>query len=121
MTTAIWVAIGGAAGSLTRYGLTGALNDANHPWGTVTVNIVGSFVIGILIGLWGFSSHDPRQTGVTVGLLGGFTTFSTFSLDFVALWEDGKSGVAALMVLISVAGGILAAIAGLTLGRRLAG
>ncbi len=121
MSTVLWVALGGAAGSVARYGLAGALNDSSHPWGTVAVNVVGSFVLGLLIGVWGFSELDATRTGVTVGLLGGFTTFSTFSLDFVSLWENGRTGEAALMITISVAGGILAAFAGLAMGRRFVG
>ena len=121
MTTALWVAFGGALGSLARYGVAGALNSNRHPWGTVAVNVVGSLVLGLLIGIWGFEDPSARRIGVTVGLLGGFTTFSTFALDFVKIWEDGQPTIALLMVAVSIAGGLAAAVAGLTAGRTLAG
>lgn len=64
MSTVIWVAVGGALGSLARYGLAGIVNSRAHPWGTVTVNIVGSLVLGILIGIRG---QHPDNSGGGVG------------------------------------------------------
>ena len=119
MSTVLWVALGGAVGSMARYGVAGALNSSRHPWGTVTVNLVGSLVLGVLIGLWGIDELSARRTGIAVGLLGGFTTFSTFALDFVSLWEDGRTGVAVTMIAVSVVGGLTAAIAGVAMGRSL--
>ena len=121
MATALWVAIGGAVGSLARYGVTGAIGDSRHPWATVTVNLIGSLLLGLLIGLWGFSDPSARRVGLTVGLLGGFTTFSTFALDFVQLWENGRATTAVGMLAVSVIGGIAAAIVGLLAGRSFAG
>jgi len=120
MSTAIWVALGGAAGSLARYGLAGAVNYRGHPWGTVAVNIIGSFVLGVLIGAWGFHADGPRHIGLAVGLLGGFTTFSTFALDTVFLWENGDLGTAVASVVVSLFAGIAAVVAGLILGRAFA-
>ena len=119
MLTALWIAAGGAIGSLARFALAGALNESSHPWGTVVVNIVGSFALGVVIGLWGFSHEADHQVAITVGVLGGFTTFSTFALDTLHLWEDGQTTLAIVSVVISVAAGIGAAIAGLALGRAL--
>jgi len=119
MSTAIWVALGGAVGSLARYGLAGAINFRSHPWGTVAVNVLGSLVLGLLIGLWGFSVEGPRQVGLAVGLLGGFTTFSSFALDTIYLWENGDVFAAIASVAVSVIVGLAAAIAGLLLGRAL--
>lgn len=116
----MWIAIGGAAGSLARYGVAGALNSGRHPWGTVTVNVIGSLVIGVLIGLWGFGQESDHQLAVTVGLLGGFTTFSTFALDTINVWEQGQTGLAIGTVVVSLAGGLIAVIAGLGVGRGLA-
>jgi len=119
MSTAIWVALGGAAGSLARYILAGAINFRGHPWGTVAVNIVGSFVLGLLIGIWGFHADGPRHIGLAVGLLGGFTTFSSFALDTIFLWENEDVVVAVVSVATSVIVGIAAAATGILLGRVL--
>lgn len=121
MVTALWIALGGAAGSLARFGIAGALNSTRHPWGTVTVNLIGSILLGLAIGVWGFKDASDIQLALTVGLLGGFTTFSTFALDTVRLWEQGQVWTAASTVAISVVGGLLAAVAGLTLGRTIGG
>ena len=121
MATVFWVVLGGAAGSYARYALAGALNDRAHPWGTIAVNVVGSFVLGLLIGMWGFGSDSARRIGISVGVLGGFTTFSTFALDTLYLWENGQPWVAIANVVISVLAGIAAAVAGLAMGRAVAG
>lgn len=117
MITALWVALGGAAGSVARYLIAGGVNTRLAPWGTVLVNVVGSFLLGYLIGRWGWSESTPQKVGLTVGLLGGFTTFSTFSIDAVLLWERGQGGVAAVMVAVSVVLGVAAAVAGIGWGR----
>lgn len=119
MITAVWVALGGAVGSLARYGLAGALNDRAHPLGTFAVNIVGSFALGILAGYWGFQVDSPIRIGLTVGVLGGFTTFSTFAVDAIYLWDKGEINLAVASVLGSAIVGIAAAMAGILLGRSL--
>ena len=119
MFTVLWVALGGAVGSLARYGISGAINENFHPWGTVAVNLTGSLALGVLVGVWGFTSDGPARVGMTAGLLGGFTTFSTFSVDVVRLWEDGSAATAVGVVAVSVAGGILTAILGVAAGRAL--
>lgn len=117
MTTAIWIAAGGAVGTLARFGLSGVINGQGHPWGTVTVNILGSLALGILVGLWGVEHAARQQLALTIGLLGGFTTFSTFALDTIRLWEDGHSLLATTTVFVSVVAGLAAAVAGLAGGR----
>lgn len=117
MVTVVWVALGGAVGSAARYLLSGGINDRFHPWGTVFVNIAGSFVLGYFIGKWGWEASAPQRIGVTAGLLGGFTTFSTFSLDVVKLWEDGSGLLGLVVVVVSVVVGLAAAVSGLILGR----
>jgi CrcB protein len=89
--TVFWVALGGAFGSVARYLLSGGINGRFYPWGTVLINIVGSFALGYLVGKWGWEATTPQRFGVTAGLLGGFTTFSAFSLDVVTLWENGSA------------------------------
>ena len=69
---------------------------ANFPWGTLVINVVGSALMGLMIGLFAARSiNDPElRLFVTTGLIGGFTTWSTFSLDIVTLWERGEIGSA---------------------------
>lgn len=120
MVTALWVAAGGAIGSLARFGLAGVINESSHPWGTVAVNVLGSLLLGVAIGVWGADHVADHQLALTVGALGGFTTFSTFALDTIQLWEGGQAGLAATTVALSVVAGLAAAIAGLILGRAVA-
>jgi CrcB protein len=96
----------------------------DFPWGTTAVNVAGSFAMGLLAG-WlafrageGFAQHT--KLFLATGVLGGFTTFSAFSLDAALLWERGEAMSAALYVGGSVAGSILALVAGLSLVRSLA-
>lgn len=97
------VALGGAIGSAARYLAVLAAHRAfgmGFPVGTLLVNVIGSFVMGALfVTLAGRGQHLLLMTGV----LGGFTTFSAFSLDAFKLWEAGQSGAAALYVALSVA------------------
>jgi CrcB protein len=121
MVTALWLAVGGAIGTLARAGVSGMINSGgHHPWGTVTVNIFGSLVLGVLIGVWGYGPESTHQVAISIGLLGGFTTFSTFAMDTVHLWEEGRAGLAITSVTVSVVVGITAAVIGLLLGRAVA-
>ena len=116
------VAAGGAVGASLRH-LTGLaamrLLGVNFPWGTLAVNIVGSFAMGVFIELLArrFGAPTELRLFVATGLLGGFTTFSAFSLDVAVLWERGAAGTAAGYVLVSVIGAILALFAGLWVAR----
>jgi CrcB protein len=121
MSTVIWVALGGALGSAARYGLAGAVNYRWHPWGTVTINVLGALVLGLLVGIWGFRADSDMRVGVAVGLLGGFTTFSTFAVDAIHLWEHGYALEATLSIAITLIVGIGAAVAGVAIGRSFAG
>jgi CrcB protein len=91
------------------------------PSGTVAVNILGSFAMGLLVeGLALRWQVGPELRGfITVGVLGGFTTFSTFSLDIVTLFQRGTPGIAGFYLAVSVAGGIMALAAGMSLGRMM--
>ncbi len=120
MYTAIWVAVGGALGALARYGLAGVVNFRAHPWGTVTVNVVGSLALGVLIGFWGFHADSSLRIGVAIGLLGGFTTFSSFAVDVIYLWERGEGLLAVTTILITLVVGLGAAVAGVGIGRSFA-
>ena len=96
MTTYLWIAIGSALGGVARYwssGLIATRVDDTFPWGTLTVNVVGSLIIGFVATLTApdgrlFVSSDARQF-VMVGICGGFTTFSSFSIQTLALLRDG--------------------------------
>lgn len=118
------VAAGGAIGSVFRY-LVGVLSvrlaGLNFPWGTLAVNVVGSFLIGLLVELVArrLNASMEMRLFLVTGVLGGFTTFSSFSLDAVTLFERGALGLSAVYVLASLAVSIAAVFAGLALGRSL--
>lgn len=117
VTSMLFVALGGALGSVLRYGISLAgiaLFGAGFPWGTLAVNVIGSAAIGALVaaGLEG----QARFLLIT-GLLGGFTTFSAFSIETVALW-DRSPGLALLYVAASVVLGVAACMATFWLFRR---
>ncbi len=107
MTSILWIALGGALGASSRH-LVGLwamrLFGTGLPWGTLMVNILGSFVMGAFIEL--LALRLQGSTGlrlfVATGFLGGFTTFSAFSLDFALMWERGEIGWAAGYALLSV-------------------
>ena len=102
------VMIGGALGSAIRYGLSVAMNPGpgeGMPWGTLAANVVGCLAIGWLSGQLA-DSPEAVRLGVLVGVLGGFTTFSSFGLEAVRLMTAGQWGLAAAYVLISNAGGL---------------
>ncbi len=116
-TLILAVAAGGAIGSVARYMMGVAATRAfglAFPWGTLIVNIGGSFLIGVLIELFALKADLPQEVRVflTVGICGGFTTFSTFSLDAWAMIERGEWWQAAAYVSASV----LLSIGGLAAG-----
>ena len=111
--TVLYVALGGALGSVLRYG---AGLFVGFPFGTLAVNVLGSFLIGLV---WG-SQIDKTGTAAAFlmfGVLGGFTTFSSFSLDTLRLVGDGRLGAAAAYVVASVVLSLLACAAALPLLR----
>ena len=117
--TTLFVAVGGLIGVMGRYGLTRlTIHHESLLWMSDAINISGSFVLGMLTAA-GWFSRDIRE-GLGVGLLGGFTTFSTFSVQAVLDVDAGEPRRAAAYVAVSVIGGIAAATAGYVLGRRLA-
>jgi CrcB protein len=116
------VALGGALGSVGRYLsviLVTRLFGHGFPAGTVAVNIVGSLAMGLLVEALALKWQVGPEVKafITVGLLGGFTTFSTFSLDIVTLFQRGTPGVAAFYLAGSVIVGVMALVAGMALGR----
>lgn len=115
----IAIALGGAVGSILRYLLGLTANASSWPWGTWVANILGSFCIGLFF-VWGKGKWPiPLYLMFTTGLLGGFTTFSTFSLETVQFMLQGQLVRSLLYVLSSVCIGLGAAYAGIWLGRQL--
>lgn len=117
--TTLAVGIGGLLGVLSRWGISRlTLHSEALLWSTVGINLVGSFLLGLLVAEHWFG-RDVRE-GLGVGFLGGFTTFSTFSVQVILEVEGGRAGTAVAYLLISVVGGIAAAAAGYALGRAIA-
>jgi len=118
----LWaIAIGGATGSVSRYLVSVWLTRTGgaFPLGTFAVNIAGSFLIAFFARI--FSTADSSavvRAALTIGFCGGFTTFSTFSAEFVTLVQEGRTGRAVLYAVASVLTGVLALMAGLAVGNR---
>lgn len=122
----IWLAVGagGALGAMARHALNHVIHQralsATFPYGILLVNVAGSFAIGLLAGLLAGNrihlSHGARTFAI-VGFLGGFTTFSSFSLDTLALARDGHPGQAALNIALQVGLSLLGVWAGWAVTR----
>ena len=122
----VFVALGGALGSIARYVLSGAVHlflPPTFPYGTAAVNVVGCLIFGILVG----ASEQRLVIGssarsfLLIGLLGGFTTFSTFTFETFGLLRDGEYLPAAANVLGQVGIGLLVLVGGVVVGRWLWG
>ena len=124
MSPLLYVMVGGAVGSGARY-LTGramlSLLGADYPFGTLAVNLIGGLLMGVLVGVLARNTaSETWRLLLGVGVLGGFTTFSAFSLDVVTMIERGAVGVAFGYVLVSVIGSVAALFAGLSAVRAVA-
>lgn len=122
MTHLLYVALGGAIGASLRHLVNLASLrwlGPNFPWGTATVNIVGSFAMGLFIEILTrrLGGSQELRLLIATGLLGGFTTFSAFSLDIANLWERGAVSSAFLYATGSVVLSIAALFAGLAMAR----
>lgn len=121
MTKIFLLAAGGAIGTLLRYslsGLTYKLFNGVFPWGTLFVNLAGSFAIGLL---WGFFDIENLSSNIRnfifIGVLGGFTTFSTFALENFSMFRDGQIKLALSNILASNIIGIALVFAGFLLSK----
>ncbi|MDP2356679.1 MAG: fluoride efflux transporter CrcB [Beijerinckiaceae bacterium] len=126
MNTFFLIFLGAGLGGVARYAVNvGCLRwfGLQFPWGTLTVNVVGSFIMGALVGWLAFRADQSWSQHVRLflatGVLGGFTTFSAFSLDALVLWERGQALSAATYVGASVVLSIIALASALSVVRSL--
>jgi CrcB protein len=119
MAPLLQVALGGALGASLRYmtglGMTRLLGKS-FPWGTLTVNFIGSFLMGVVVVVLASKLDNRFAPLLMTGLLGGFTTYSAFSLDAITLYERGQFGLAALYIF----GTLVLALGGVALGLSVA-
>lgn len=118
------VALGGALGALARYGLDRVIERrsfAVFPWSTFTINASGCLLIGVVIAALVDRHHTPQwlRLGLAMGVLGGYTTFSTFAQETLDLLEEGNVGIALAYAAGSVAVGVAAVFVGMLIGRAL--
>jgi CrcB protein len=124
MLNILLAAMGGAIGSVLRY-LVGVFSvrwfGPSFPWGTLTVNVVGSFVIGLMVEVIArrFNASAEMRVFIVTGIIGGFTTWSSFTLDTMVLFERGATFAAAAYVIGSLVISFAAVFAGLALGRAM--
>ncbi|WP_417254841.1 fluoride efflux transporter CrcB [Celeribacter sp.] len=115
MTPLLQVALGGALGATARY-LTGnamaRLLGKDFPWGTLTVNFLGSFLMGVIVVVLAHENGNKFAPLLMTGMLGGFTTYSAFSLDAMTIFERGEYGLASVYVI----GTLILALGGIALG-----
>ncbi|QNE04912.1 fluoride efflux transporter CrcB [Croceicoccus marinus] len=129
LAASLLVALGGGTGAVLRYQLGRLVTHLSpaqalaFPWATLTANALGSAAMGVLIA-W-LARHDASAAGggepwrllLGVGLLGGFTTFSSFSMETVLLWQRGEAGLALIYIIASLVLGLAGLVAGLTFAR----
>jgi CrcB protein len=118
----LWIGVGGFIGAVARYQLDSLVSRharSDFPWGTLVVNLSGCFLLGVLFTLSSgrLDAYPSLRPALTVGVVGAYTTFSTFSLQAVRLTEDGQIALAAGYVAASVVVGLVAAWAGMATGR----
>lgn len=118
------VFVGAGIGGALRHGvnlLAARLVGTDFPYGTLAINVVGSFAMAVVVAFLAFKSELPQEVRLflTTGIIGGFTTFSAFSLETVTLFERGELGAAALYVVLSVVLSVGALFGGLMLGRTI--
>lgn len=120
----LYIALGGAVGALLRYAIAGLPHryfESIFPWGTLVVNFIGCFIIGVLWGAFQETSMPSTvRTFVFIGVLGAFTTFSTYGLETMNLFRDGEIKLAIANVLISNIGCLLLCFLGFTGSRYFA-
>ena len=126
MITYLWIALGSALGGVARYAFSSLVANAvgqTFPWGTLVVNLTGSFIIAAVmhVALTGTSISMEMRIFLTTGILGGFTTYSSFNYETLALVSSRAYGLAALNLGATVVGCLGAGVLGLAAGRALSG
>jgi CrcB protein len=123
----LWIGIGSGIGGILRVILAegvATLTGPQFPWGTVVINITGSLLIGLLAAVPGADGrpflYSPMGQFLSAGVLGGYTTFSAFSLQTLGLLQQGQPGAAMLNVFLSVSVGLAATALGFVIGQALA-
>jgi CrcB protein len=123
MTKIVLLLAGGATGTVTRYavsGLTHRYFDGTFPIGTLVVNLIGSFLIGLIWGLWETSNISSNtRTFIFIGILGGFTTFSSYTIETLNLFRDGEIKLGLTNILANNIIGLLLVFIGFILGKGL--
>lgn len=123
MTKILAIGMGGFVGALLRYTISGwiySFSDSNFPSGTLAVNIIGAFILGLVVGLAErYIMHPNLKLFLTIGVLGAFTIFSTFSYETIMLLQVSSYLKAFLNVSLSVLFGLAAAFLGLAAGKTL--
>lgn len=124
MQTLFFIALGGALGAVLRYAVSNGVHmlaGRGFPYGTLTVNVLGSLLMGFLYILLieRLSNNLPLRATLIIGFLGAFTTFSTFSIETFNLLESGEAFKALINILISVVLCLLAAWIGVVIGREI--
>jgi len=127
MTPYLLVFFGAGLGGALRHGVNlgcARLCGLEFPWGTLVINVLGSGLMGLIAGWFAFKAGEAWSQSarlfLTTGVLGGFTTFSAFSLDAILMWERGELGSALLYIIGSVVLSLVALVLGLALVRSLA-
>lgn len=116
----VLIGIAGAAGALARYGTTQWVGTRTFPWATLGINIAGSFLLGFVLAHGaGRNWSDTALVPVSVGFLGAFTTYSTFSNETFTMLRTDRAATALLYVAASLVGGLVAAALGYATARRL--
>jgi CrcB protein len=117
----LFIAVGGALGTVSRYGISKFVNQATgawFPWGTMAVNFIGLFIIGFLFELFDRSILSPQtRSFAIIGFLGGLTTFSSYGMETINLFRDGETGLGLLNIILSNCLGLFLVVAGIILAR----
>jgi CrcB protein len=115
----VWVGLAGAIGAVARYAIGLNIDQARFPWATLTVNLSGALLLGLFLTVALGRVPVSVMTPVAVGLIGGFTTFSTFAWEGFTFGRTGRAWVALVYMSVSVVGGLGAAWLGYVVGRAL--